>query len=44
MTRDGAACEETKDSGEHDARRFETVGRALGRAIREMLVLSLIHI
>ena len=29
MTRAGAACEETKDSGEHDARRFETVGRAL---------------
>jgi imidazoleglycerol-phosphate dehydratase len=38
VTRAGAACEETKDSGEHDARRFETVGRALGRAIREMLV------
>ena len=37
VTRGGAACQETKDSGEHDERRFETVGRALGRAIREML-------
>ena len=37
VERSGAACEECVDAGDHTAEVFEASGRALGKAMREML-------
>lgn len=36
-TRNGEACAETRDDGEHAAEVFDACGRALGRAMKKML-------